>query len=204
MQLFTIGHSTHETEHLLKQLTKHHVTAVGDVRSYPYSRRVSQFNRENLAEALDRDGIEYVFLGEELGGRSADSECYVDDQVSYGRVAKNARFLDGIQRVLKGLQQYSIALLCAEKDPLFCHRAILVCRQLANHDVPIAHILGNGSIETQKELERRLLRICHLEKPSMFSTHEELLERAYDVQGKRIAYSRRPDVGSNPNAQEQI
>ena len=203
MQLFTIGHSTHEADQLVRLLALHDVTAVGDVRSHPYSGRASQFNRENLSETLRQAGIEYVFLGDQLGSRSPDPDCYIDSQVSYGQVAKSQRFIEGIERVLKGLQQYSIALLCAEKDPLFCHRTILVCRQLESYSVAIAHILSDGSLETQQALEQRLLRTCGLEEPSMFSTRVELLERAYDMQGKRIAYVR-PDVGAEERLPEQI
>ncbi|HEY2975876.1 MAG TPA: DUF488 domain-containing protein [Pyrinomonadaceae bacterium] len=190
--LFTIGHSTHEITELLYLLQLHNVTAVADVRSYPYSQRSPQFNREGLSAVLQKVGLAYVFLGKELGGRSGDPGHYVNGKVAYERVAASALFADGIERLLKGLQRYSIALLCAEKDPLFCHRTILVSRHVRGHGVSIAHILEDGTIETQEAVEGRLLRMWGLDQPNIFSNRDELLDRAYELQGERIAFAKLP------------
>ncbi len=188
MPLFTVGHSTHELEELVRLLLSHGVTAIGDVRSHPFSRRSPQFNRVNLIPALVDAGIDYAFLGQELGGRSEVPEHYVDGKVYYPLVADSDRFRKGVDRVVKGLESYSIALLCAEKDPLFCHRAILVCRYLRRLVPKIWHIHGDGSLETQQAAEERLLSMLNLNQPSMFLSTNELIERAYDLQGERISY----------------
>ena len=188
MPLFTVGHSTHEMEELVRLLLSHGVTAVGDVRSHPFSRRSPQFNRENLVPALKDKGIDYVFLGQELGGRSEDPQHYVDGKVYYRLVADSDRFREGVERVVKGIKRYSIALLCAEKDPLFCHRMILVCRYLRKLGPQIGHIHGDGSLETQQAAEERLLSMLNLNQPSMFSSTDDLIEQAYDLQGERISY----------------
>ena len=194
MRLMTIGHSTLQLDELVEMLRRHGVTAIADVRSHPYSQRLPQFNRGVLASALEASGISYVFLGKELGGRSSDPSHYVNGKIAYAHVAKSRSFADGISRLLNGLRLYSIALLCAEKEPLSCHRTILICRNLRRHDIDIAHILADGSVETHSAAEQRLVQLWNLDQPSMFSSSEDLLERAYDLQGDVIAFVK-PDPG---------
>ena len=107
-----------------------------------YSRMNAQFNREALRDLLKATNIAYVFLGRELGARSEDPECYVQGRVQYDRLARAALFQQGLTRVLQGREQHRIALLCAEKDPLTCHRGILVSRELAARGVDVEHSCG--------------------------------------------------------------
>ena len=129
-KLFTIGHSTHTVDQFLGLLKKHGITAVCDVRSMPYSQHNPQFNRESLKEVLNARGISYVFLGKELGARSDNPACYINGKVQYNYLAEEPAFREGLRRVKKGMQSFQVALMCAEKDPLTCHRTILVCREL--------------------------------------------------------------------------
>ena len=124
--LFTIGHSSHDLGSFFTFLQKHHVDALADVRSSPYSSRHPQFNRESIQRAVAGYGIRYVFLGNELGARSHDEHVYVDGKASYTLIATSTAFVKGLQRVKRGLKRYKLALMCAEKDPLACHRMILV------------------------------------------------------------------------------
>src|SRR5688572_26406621 len=187
-KLFTIGHSTHEQSTLLRLLELHGVTAVADVRSNPFSARLPQFNRPVLDKALDEWGIRYSFLGKELGARRDEQHCYVDGQARYDRIAETPAFTEGIKRVLNGLENYRIALLCAEKDPITCHRTILVCRHLRRAGVTINHILADGSLEPHHAAEARLRAQFGLQQPSLFDTPEQQLEEAYDRQSLKIAY----------------
>ena len=154
--LFTIGHSTQTWEQFLELLTRHRVEAIGDVRSSPYSARFPQYNRDMLDRALRAANIRYVFLGDELGARRAERECYVDGVARYDRIARTAAFRAGLERVQTGVARFRLALMCAEKDPLECHRTILVCRQFRN-DLDIRHILSDGSLETHADAETRLI-----------------------------------------------
>ena len=131
-KIFTIGHSTHEFKRFVALLKHHGIGAVADVRSTPYSRWQPQFNREELTDALKKHGISYVFMGKELGARSDDPDCYDQGRVQYRRLAGTELFRSGIDRVLDGAHRMSIALMCAEKDPLECHRTILVARELVS------------------------------------------------------------------------
>jgi uncharacterized protein (DUF488 family) len=100
--LYTIGHSTHSIEELIRLLNGHAVNAVCDVRSSPYSQYNPQFNRESLQKALKASGISYVFLGDELGARPDDPACYMDGKVRFECVAGTDRFRDGIERLRIG------------------------------------------------------------------------------------------------------
>jgi uncharacterized protein (DUF488 family) len=192
--LFTIGHSTHELSVFVDLLKKHNVQAVADVRSQPFSARFPQFSRPALEASLKNNCIRYVFLGHELGARREEECCYLEGQARYELVAKTQAFHDGITRVLKGLRKYRLALLCAEKDPLTCHRTILVCRHLRGRDFQIQHILSNGSLESHGELEDRMLKTLGKSQPSLFVSRQEIVEQAYEEQGGRIAYRKSPET----------
>jgi uncharacterized protein (DUF488 family) len=187
--LFTIGHSNHPVERFISLLRQHAVTAVADVRSAPYSRHVPQYSRDALRAQLARQGIDYVFLGQELGARPSDEACYVDGRVDFARLARTPAFRAGLARVVTGTSTHAVAMMCAERDPLDCHRAILVCRHLRGRVPEIGHILADGSLEPHADAERRLVVLTGLEAPHLFSSQDDLVERAYDRQAARIAFS---------------
>jgi uncharacterized protein (DUF488 family) len=160
------------------------------VRSMPYSSRNPQFNREPLKKTLKSHNIEYVFLGEELGARPKDPSCYVEGKALYQKIADSTLFKNGLQRIKLGMQKnYVLALMCAEKDPITCHRTILICRQIRDRQIEIRHIIDHETTETQADLEKRLIAQLKL-YPDMFKDADPnaLIERAYDMQGDRIAY----------------
>ncbi|MHC1728999.1 MAG: DUF488 family protein [Syntrophobacteraceae bacterium] len=188
--IYTVGHSNHDTEHFISLLKMHGITAVCDVRSSPYSSYTPQFNREGLHKILKENGIAYVYLGAELGPRSDDPACYIDGKVQYSRLAQTDAFLSGLGRLRSGAKTYRIALMCSEKDPISCHRMILICRNLRSETVEINHILEDGRIEGLRESEQRMIRELKLPQLRLFEKPEDLIQRAYDTQGERIAYVR--------------
>lgn len=187
--LFTIGHSDHEMSEFVSLLARHGVNAIADVRSQPYSRFHGQFNRDTLAELLKRAGIQYVFLGRELGARRSERESYRGKQARYDLISQLPAFRDGLERLRRGLATHRIALLCAEKDPITCHRTVLVCRHLRSDPIIIQHILEDGSIETTEQVEARLIEAVGLPPTHLFKGRSELIEQAYDLQAERIAYT---------------
>ena len=203
-KLFTIGHSRHSFPQFLDLLKKFQISAVCDVRSTPYSRLHPHFNREHLLQELKRQDIAYVFLGKELGGRSSDSSCFdAEGRVQYDRIAEKDEFRQGLERVSEGAKIHRIALMCVEKDPLTCHRTILVCRHLRREgDLSILHILEDGQTESHEESEMRLLRLARMEQGDLFKSFQEQLEEAYDYQGRRIAYREQPSKGSSEENEE--
>ena len=209
MKLFTIGHSNHSIESFLSLLQKHQITAIADVRSYPYSNYLPHFNQKNIQQYLHKTNISYIFLGKELGARTNNLSCYVNGKALYELIAKTEEFQKGLEKVYQSLENYNIALMCAEQYPITCHRAILVSRHLINKGLDIYHILKNGELENHSALEQRLLQINNLvEKPqsfvqlSLFDTEsfsqnvtqstndsqDTTLEKAYKIQGDKIAY----------------
>jgi uncharacterized protein (DUF488 family) len=187
-EILTIGHSTHVIEHFLGLLSEHDVSAVADVRSVPASRFTPQFNRDALQRSLAEVGIRYVFLGRELGARSDDRSCYVNGQVQYGRIAQTAPFGRGIERLLNGSATERIAVMCAEQEPLDCHRTVLVSRVLDERGASLAHIHGDGRLEPHVEAMLRLMSGFGLDQDDLFHTREELLSEALARQEQRIAY----------------
>lgn len=189
--LYTVGHSTHSQDKLLSLLGCHSITAVADVRSHPYSRMNPQFNRETLNVALKGIGASYVFLGHELGARPKDRRCYDrNGYVLYDRLAKTDLFRKGLARAAQGTKNYRVALLCAEKDPLTCHRAILVCRYLVkDYDATVQHILEDGTLENHDDaLDRLFNELKIYPKQELFLDYDELVEEAYRRRGEEIAY----------------
>jgi uncharacterized protein (DUF488 family) len=153
---WTIGHSNHTSDRLLELLVGHAIGVVVDVRSSPYSRYSSHFNKEQLQRALESQGIRYVYLGGPLGGRPPDSSMYdADGRVRYDRVAAGSDFIGAVERLLRGADEHRIALLCGEEDPISCHRRRLVGRTLRERGVTLAHIRGDGTVTTETELEAR-------------------------------------------------
>ena len=187
-EVLTIGHSTHSIERFVALLRQHGVTALADVRSAPFSRFNPQFNKTALERSLRENGITYVFLGKELGARSDDSSCYENGRVRYGRLAQTVLFKAGIERVKKGMASHSVALMCAEKEPLECHRTLLVSRALEREGTPVAHIHADGRLEAHHDAMLRLLPLVGLPTTDLFRSEDDLIEEACAKQEERIAY----------------
>jgi uncharacterized protein (DUF488 family) len=185
--LYTVGHSVHSADVFLALLQQHAIEAICDVRSMPHSRRQPHFNRERLTDALAVQGIRYHFLGLELGARRSEEECYIDGRADYGRIAELPAFRHGLDQVRELAGEARVALMCAEKEPLDCHRTILVCRYL-REDLAIAHILADGSLENHTDTEARLMRKMRISR-GLFDSSDSLNE-AYDKRGLQIAYAR--------------
>lgn len=188
--VYTIGHSTHSSQKLVSLLVRHKVTAVADVRSQPYSRINPHFNKEKLRADLKAAGITYVFLGRELGARTEDQGCYVDGKVQYDLLARTELFRQGIQRIIKGMSTHLIALMCSEKDPLDCHRTILVARYLVAQGINVQHIRESGALESHDQIIGRLLRKLDLLNGDLLRSQTEMIEEAYSRRGDEIAYER--------------
>jgi uncharacterized protein (DUF488 family) len=152
-RILTIGHSNHTMERLLELLSLHAVQVVADVRSSPYSKYTTQFDRESLVEALRTAGFQYVYLGHELGGRPRGDAFYdAAGHVLYGKVVESRGFQEGVARLEGGLRQYVVAALCAEEDPAGCHRRLLVGRVLGERGVQVDHIRGDGRLQPEAEI----------------------------------------------------
>jgi uncharacterized protein (DUF488 family) len=152
-RLFSIGHSNQSIGTFLNLLKQHAIQVLVDVRSRPYVKYATHFNREPLKAALAGTGIEYLFLGRELGGHPADAQFYDGEgHVLYERLAESPVFLEGIRRLENGARRRRVAIMCSEEDPASCHRRLLIARVLAARGIVLDHIRGNGRIQTEEEL----------------------------------------------------
>ena len=178
----TIGHSNHPIERFVDLLKAGGVEAVVDVRSTPYSRRFPQFGRERLAQSLAAAGILYRYEGAALGGKPNPGKS--GGGGSYDELAARPEFTDALGRLIAGAADATLCLMCAEKEPLDCHRTVLVSRRLAERGVAIEHLLADGRREPHAAIEERLLASDERGAPDLFTTAEDRaarLARAYGL-----------------------
>lgn len=187
--IFTIGHSTHSIENFIKLLKSRGITAIADVRSAPYSRFQPQFNRELLIKSLKDSDIEYVFVGDLIGGRSDNEDDYENGRVVYSRLRNSDNFEVGLNRVIVGSEKYQLALMCSEKEPIECHRTLLVGQSLFEREIPVAHILGDGTLEKHEDAIQRLLKLLKLDEPDLFRTNDEVISEALLRQEQKVAFT---------------
>lgn len=198
-EVYTIGHSSYKQDYLFILLNKHDINCVVDVRSMPFSKYAPQYNRDEIKRFLHSKGIQYIFMGKELGARREDNTLYESDGIlSFEKTSKTMSFISGIERIKAGIEKgYRIAIMCTEKDPMDCHRNILVARQLYKQKYDVLNILENGYIESQEHLEKRLLDLYFptrnqrtlFDLASMEYDDSALIEKAYDMRNKDIGFN---------------
>ncbi len=155
MEIFTIGHSNHELGRFIQLLKGNKIEVLVDIRSNPYSRFASQFNKDNLTKAIQANGLKYLFLGKELGGRPKDREFYDSEgHILYSRLSESPLFLEGIERVIDEIKSSRVALMCSEEDPAKCHRHLLVSKVLEDRGITVFHIRGDGSIQSKDDISQ--------------------------------------------------
>ena len=194
LTILTIGHSAHPSERFIALLRAAAVTAVADVRTSPFSRRHPHFNRDALRDELRRNGISYVFLGKELGGRPSDPAFYCEGVADYEKMAQTPDFQTGLDRVVEGARTHRVALMCSERDPMDCHRCLLVSRALAQRGVTVQHVLGDGGTISQSEIEDRLLELSSRRGEDLFAPRSERLAMAYRERSRKAAFAKPPPV----------
>jgi len=188
LEIFTIGHSNHPLEKFLDLIEQARIDVIVDVRSSPFSKMVPHFNRDALERELRTRSIKYVFVGEELGGRSKGSADYENGQVVYSRLAAKPEFKATLDQIVESAQNSQVSLMCSEKEPLDCHRTILLSQSLQKFGIRVRHLLADGSSESHGEALQRLLEIHHLASPTLFDDDETRIMEALTKQEKKIAY----------------
>ena len=172
--VYTVGHSAHSYLELAALLAGNDIEVVVDTRSAPYSRYAPQFDREILQKSLAENGIKYLFLGRELGGRPENREYYdAHGRVLYGRMKADPVFSAVIERLERGMAAYKAALLCGEEDPAHCHRRLLVGRVLAERGHQVLHIRGDGRLQTDAEVAASSDKPLADAQPALFSELDE-------------------------------
>jgi uncharacterized protein (DUF488 family) len=148
LNLYSIGHGNQSEESFIKLLKEHAIDFVGDVRSIPYSKYNPHFNREQLKPALAENGIRYLYMGDQLGGRPGDPGCYnANGKIDYSILSEKDFFKEGIRRLVVAAQKnIRLAIMCSETDPEKCHRSKLIGKVLAQERIQLLHITGKKII----------------------------------------------------------
>ena len=151
--IFSIGHSNHTLERFLSLLKEHKIEVLVDTRSHPHSKHVPYFSADGIQEAVTGAGIQYLFLGKELGGRPEEPEFYDSEgHVLYWRLADSAKFEEGIRCLEEKIRAHRVAIMCSEEDPFSCHRRLLVGYVLTRRGIVLEHIRGNGRVEQEEKV----------------------------------------------------
>lgn len=179
----TIGHSNHPIERFVDLLRAGGVEVLIDVRSTPWSRRFPQFGKDKLAKSLAEAGIAYVHEGAALGGKPQAGGSYDD-------LARRTDFAEALDRVTARAAGSTLCLMCAEKEPLDCHRTVLVSRRLAERGVTIEHLLADGGARPHAEIEEVLLGKGSA--PDLFTRNEDRTTRLARAYVERERAMRRP------------
>lgn len=203
--LYTIGYTSYALHDFIHVLSQFNISALVDVRSSPFSKYYSDYNVNSLKAQLNSKNIYYIPMGDELGARQSSSVVYVNGYADYKLIAQLPTFQQGLARIAAGLENHTIVLMCAEKDPLTCHRSILICRHL-RAIAKICHIWSlskdssDANLESHERLESRLLSKFGMDHLDMLKSKEQALEEAYDLQGVEIAYKGEGNDFNNPEA----
>lgn len=155
--VFTVGYGARTLDDLVSLLQAHDIALLVDVRSAPYSRYKPEFSKDALERELKQRGMRYVYLGDALGGRPADPDCYVDDKVDYERVKQKDFYRAGIERLQTAWRRgLRFVVMCSEGKPEQCHRSKLIGESLDALAIPVAHIDENDRVCSQEEVIERL------------------------------------------------
>ena len=196
--VWTLGHSNHPLETFLDLLGQHQITLLLDVRSSPYSRYASHFNKEAICRSLKAQGVDYLFLGDLLGGIPSagredalsngreDGQFYdPEGYVLYDRLAQSPQFQQGVERLLEKIGTARAVLMCGEEDPTDCHRRLLVGRVLGTRGVRVLHIRGDGQVQSEQEVAQQQwfrqtkgqLTLFDMEEPHQWKSTRSALPR---------------------------
>jgi uncharacterized protein (DUF488 family) len=190
--LLSIGHSNIPAERFVAMLRGAGVSVIADVRSVPLSRHFPWFSKNNLSARLTAEGISYIMLGDSLGGRPLDDSLYHAGVADYEAMARQPKFLGGLDQVLDAAARARVCLMCAEREPLDCHRCLLVARRLAERGLSIGHILHDGTIEPHTATEARLLALDAKDDDLFAAGQSKRLAAAYRRRAQAVAYRRKP------------
>ena len=185
---FSIGHSNIPVDRFVTILREAGVNTVVDVRSIPSSRRFPWFSKKNLEVRLAREGIAYTAMGDALGGRPRDDRLYRDGIADYEAMAREPQYQAGIDRLIDAAARSRVCLMCAEREPLDCHRCLLVARSLTERGLAVGHILHDGTIEAHGATERRLLAWDGKDCDLFASGQRELIAAAYRHRARSVAF----------------
>ena len=166
--IFTIGHSNRLLAEFVALLSGAGVKLLADVRAYPASRRYPHFSREPLAAALKAAGIDYLWLGDSLGGHREPRADSLNTALApmwrgYADHMQTPAYTAGLAQLEQRALKQPTAIMCAERNPPECHRN-LIADSLSGHSWCVMHRIGaNESREHTPNPEARWVdgQLCY-------------------------------------------
>ncbi len=153
--LYTVGHSNYPIEVFIELVRKQQIEVIADVRSNPYAKYATHFTGQFLKKSLETQGLKYVFLGKEIGGKPKEPEFYDNEgHANFEKLAASAKFADGMERLELGISKYRVAIMCAEENPIACHRHLLIAKAAHKRGWAVGHIRKNGQIQNYESYMR--------------------------------------------------
>lgn len=156
MTLYTIGHSNISVDAFVKLLHDAWIEVLVDVRSSPYSKYADQFNKKELMSVLSKEGVRYLYMGDSLGGRPSDKSCYIGENPDYDAIRQRDFYKTGLDRLIKGIAMYRVAIMCSEEDVMKCHRRNLIGVDIHKKGIRVIHIRGNGAMEEDDFSDKKI------------------------------------------------
>ena len=152
--IYSIGYGNRDVSEFIACLKTFDLRYLIDVRSKPFSKWKTSFNRDVIGETVRKFGIRYVFLGDKIGGIPSDKSCYdATGKVMYHVLSQKLFFRQGIERlVLADKKGIKVALMCGEVDPLRCHRSKLIGQELLKKGISLQHIVSQSRVKSQREV----------------------------------------------------
>ncbi|MBQ7226076.1 MAG: DUF488 domain-containing protein [Clostridia bacterium] len=194
--IYTIGYTGYSLDEFIQELKNKGINVVIDVRSSPYSERYPDYNRDNLESTLASNRIYYRNYVKEFGARQDNRNFYSrDGYFDFEVFAKSEQFLSGVEKIKNSVAKgYRVLFLCAEKEPIQCHRTILVSRAFHKLGYNVIHLKPNNIAINHGEIETQLLNMYFPNRyqRDMFSnddkTDDDYLIDAYRMQNRKIGY----------------
>lgn len=196
--IYTIGHSTYNVEKFINLLKVHDITCIVDVRSTPYSQFAPQFNEREIKFLLNKNGITYIYMGEEFGARRENATLYKSNgKLDFEKTKSSPEFLSGVKRIEAGLNKgFNIAMMCSEKAPQDCHRCIMIGKAFSDYGYEVEHILEDSTLLRQADIDQLLLNKYFPDRAqlSLFDCNDmsekDYIEAAYRKKEDEIAYDK--------------
>lgn len=191
--IFTIGYSGFAIENFVETLKKYSINCLIDVRSNPHSAYFKDYDKNNLSRILQKNKIIYRNYANEFGAMQSDKNFFTDGALDFEKFSSSEQFLSGINKIVKGMELgYKFVLMCAEKNPVNCHRSILIARKFHELGYIVKNILADGNFITQAEVEK-ILQDKFFPDRNQLSLFEEISEaemirESYRKQNFEIAY----------------
>ncbi|MCL1820945.1 MAG: DUF488 domain-containing protein [Oscillospiraceae bacterium] len=193
--LYTIGYSGFDIDAFVSVLRNKNVTVLIDVRSKPYSTYFPNYNKEILEKSLGKNGILYRNYSREFGAQQMNRAfCSPEGFLDFETFVKSDVFAEGFSKLENGMKQnYTFALMCAEKNPVDCHRAIMVSRPFHEAGHMVIHLLPDDAAMTQDDIEENMLDkyFPNRKQLTMFEFDDDrstLIANAYHIKNAEIGF----------------